>query len=81
MTTATSQRQPDPTRQTVDVIDRGTGSGLDTAHQIRAESAGIILTDRNPDRLERIRAYLPDQERPCDGHGRRPRGLSLAGLP
>jgi short-subunit dehydrogenase involved in D-alanine esterification of teichoic acids len=72
MTTATSQRQPDRTGQTVAVIDRGTGSGLETAHQARAESADMTLTGRNPDRLERIRAYLPDQERPCDGHGHLP---------
>ena len=61
MTTATSQRQPEPTRQTVVVIRGGADIVLETARRARAEGAGIILTGRNPNRLERAAAGLPEQ--------------------
>jgi NAD(P)-dependent dehydrogenase (short-subunit alcohol dehydrogenase family) len=47
MTTATSQRQPELTGQTVVVIG-GAGIGLETARRARAEGAGMILTGRDP---------------------------------
>ncbi|HEY7263602.1 MAG TPA: hypothetical protein VH589_19210 [Trebonia sp.] len=58
MTTATSRRQPELTRQTVVVIGGGADIGLQTARGTRSRGAGIVLTARS--------------ERPCDGHGRRP---------
>ena len=58
MTTATPQRQPELTGQTVVVIGGSAGIGLETARRARAEGAGIILTGRNPDRLERAAAEL-----------------------
>ena len=80
MTTATSQRQPEPTRQTVVVIGGGADIVLETARRARAEGAGIILTGRNPDRLER--AGPAGTDRPRDGRGRRScLPLSLGGLP
>jgi len=82
MTTATSQRQPELTRQTVVVIGGGADIVLETARRARAEGAGIILTGRNPNRLERAAAGLPEQIGPRDSHG--PRSclpLSRGGLP
>jgi NAD(P)-dependent dehydrogenase (short-subunit alcohol dehydrogenase family) len=38
--------------QTVVVIGGSAGIGLETARRARAEGAGVILTARNPDRLE-----------------------------
>lgn len=61
MTTAISQRQPDPTGQTVVVVGGGADSGPETAHQARAQGAGMILTGRSPDRMERVAAGLPEQ--------------------
>jgi len=61
MTTATSQRQPELTRQTVVVIGGGADIVPETARRTRAEGAGIVLTGRNPGRLERAAADLPEQ--------------------
>ena len=99
MTSATTpvstQREPELAGQTVVVIGGSAGIGLETARRARAEGADVILTGRNPDRLEqaalelgaqRTAAFdatdtaalqrffqdLPDADRPCDGHGRRP---------
>jgi NAD(P)-dependent dehydrogenase (short-subunit alcohol dehydrogenase family) len=58
MTTATTERQPELTGQTVVVIGGSAGIGLETARRARAEGADIILTGRNPDRLERAAAEL-----------------------
>jgi NADP-dependent 3-hydroxy acid dehydrogenase YdfG len=58
MTTATTQRQPELAGQTVVVIGGSAGIGLETARRARAEGADIILTGRNPDRLERAAAEL-----------------------
>ena len=57
MTTATSQRQPELTRQTVVVIGGGADIVLETARRARAEGAGIILTGR----LGPAAAGLPEQ--------------------
>ena len=61
MTTATSQRQPELTRQTVVVIGGGAGIVLERARRARAEGADVILAGRNSGRLERAPAGLPEQ--------------------
>ena len=57
MTTATSvtptQRDPELLGQTVVVIGGSAGIGLETARRARAEGAQVILTGRDPERLER----------------------------
>ena len=58
MTTATSQRQPELTRQTV-VTGGGADLVAETARRARAEGVSIILTGRNPRRLERA-ADVPE---------------------
>ena len=62
MTTATavspSQREPELAGQTVVLIGGSSGIGLETARRARAEGADVILTGRNPDRLERAAAEL-----------------------
>ncbi len=58
MTTATTQRQPELTGQTVVVIGGSAGIGLESARRARAEGASVVLTGRNPDRLERAAAEL-----------------------
>jgi NAD(P)-dependent dehydrogenase (short-subunit alcohol dehydrogenase family) len=57
-TVAVTQRQPELTGQTVVVIGGSAGIGLETARRARAEGADIILTGRNPGRLERAAAEL-----------------------
>jgi NAD(P)-dependent dehydrogenase (short-subunit alcohol dehydrogenase family) len=56
MTTATAtaptKREPELLGQTVVVIGGSAGIGLETAKRARAEGADIILTGRNPDRLQ-----------------------------
>jgi NAD(P)-dependent dehydrogenase (short-subunit alcohol dehydrogenase family) len=56
MTTAPAvgpiQRQPELLGQTVVVIGGSAGIGLETARRARAEGADVILTGRNPDRLQ-----------------------------
>jgi NAD(P)-dependent dehydrogenase (short-subunit alcohol dehydrogenase family) len=55
MTTATTtpiQREPELLGQTVVVIGGSSGIGLETARRARAEGAEVILTGRNPQRLE-----------------------------
>jgi NAD(P)-dependent dehydrogenase (short-subunit alcohol dehydrogenase family) len=47
--------------QTVVVIGGSAGIGLETARRARAEGAGVILTGRNPERLERAAAELGAQ--------------------
>lgn len=59
MTTATSQRQPELTRQTVIAISGGAGNGLETTSRTAAEGAGIIVAG-SP---ERAVAGLPEQTR------------------
>jgi len=52
------QREPDLIGQTVVVIGGSAGIGLETARRARAEGAGVILTGRSPDRLERAAAEV-----------------------
>jgi NAD(P)-dependent dehydrogenase (short-subunit alcohol dehydrogenase family) len=60
VTTATtpesSQRGPELLGQTVVVIGGSSGIGLETARRARAEGAEVILTGRNPERLEQAAA-------------------------
>ncbi len=48
------QREPDLLGQTVVVIGGSAGIGLETARRARAEGADVILTARDPDRLQRV---------------------------
>lgn len=48
-----AQREPELAGQTVVLIGGSAGIGLETARRARAEGAEVILTGRNPDRLER----------------------------
>ena len=62
MSTATSttpiQRKPELLGQTVLVIGGSAGIGLETARRARAEGAKVILTGRNPVRLQRAASEL-----------------------
>ena len=54
-------RRPARTRaagQTVVVIGGSAGIGLETARRARAEGADVVLTGRDPERLERAAAEL-----------------------
>jgi NADP-dependent 3-hydroxy acid dehydrogenase YdfG len=51
-TTAPAQRKPELVGQTVVVIGGSAGIGLETARLARAEGADVVLTARNPERLE-----------------------------
>jgi NAD(P)-dependent dehydrogenase (short-subunit alcohol dehydrogenase family) len=66
MTTATStgftRREPELLGQTVVVIGGSAGIGLETARRARAEGAEVILTGRDPGRLERARFELGAQQ-------------------
>jgi len=58
-TTASSgQREPELLGQTVVVIGGSAGIGLETARRARAEGAKLILTGRNPERLQRAAREL-----------------------
>jgi NAD(P)-dependent dehydrogenase (short-subunit alcohol dehydrogenase family) len=52
------QREPGLPGQTVVVIGGSAGIGLETARLARAEGASVVLTGRNPDRLEQAAAEL-----------------------
>ncbi len=56
--TFTSQREPELLGQTVVVIGGSAGIGLETARRARAEGARVILTGRNPERLQRAASEL-----------------------
>jgi NAD(P)-dependent dehydrogenase (short-subunit alcohol dehydrogenase family) len=61
MSTATaspSQRAPELLGQTVVVIGGSAGIGFETARRARAEGASVILTGRNPERLQRAASEL-----------------------
>lgn len=47
-----ANREPQLLGQTVVVIGGSAGIGLETARRARAEGAKLILTGRNPERLE-----------------------------
>ena len=61
MTTATSRRQPELTRQTVVVIGGGAGIVLETAPPDWRRGRRPDHDRRNPDRLGRAAAGLPEQ--------------------
>jgi len=52
------QREPELLGQTVVVIGGSAGIGLETARRARVERAKLILTGRNPERLERAATEL-----------------------
>jgi NAD(P)-dependent dehydrogenase (short-subunit alcohol dehydrogenase family) len=52
MTSKATQRAPSLAGQTVVLIGGSAGIGLETARQARVEGAEVILTGRNPHRLE-----------------------------
>lgn len=52
------RREPELLRQTVVVIGGSAGIGLETARRARAEGAKLILTARDPERLERAASEL-----------------------
>ena len=51
-TPVSTQRKPELVGQTVVVIGGSAGIGLETARRARAEGAEVIVTGRNPERLE-----------------------------
>lgn len=51
-TPVSTLREPDLLGQTVVVIGGSASIGLETARRARVEGADVILTGRNPDRLE-----------------------------
>jgi NAD(P)-dependent dehydrogenase (short-subunit alcohol dehydrogenase family) len=51
-------REPELPGQTVVVIGGSSGIGLETARRARAEGADVILTGRDPERLQRAAAEL-----------------------
>ena len=53
-TGSSSQHEPELLGQTVVVIGGSAGIGLETARRARAEGADVILTARDPDRLQRV---------------------------
>lgn len=61
-TTASAPREPELLGQTVVVIGGSSGIGLETARRARAEGAEVILTGRNPERLERAGRELGAQQ-------------------
>jgi NADP-dependent 3-hydroxy acid dehydrogenase YdfG len=52
ITTSPSQHEPELLGQTVVVIGGSAGIGLETARRARAEGAKVILTGRDPERLQ-----------------------------
>jgi NAD(P)-dependent dehydrogenase (short-subunit alcohol dehydrogenase family) len=62
MTAATAvtpaQREPELLGQTVVVIGGSSGIGLETARRARAEGADVVLTGRDPERLQRAAVEL-----------------------
>jgi NAD(P)-dependent dehydrogenase (short-subunit alcohol dehydrogenase family) len=57
-----SQREPELAGQTVVVIGGSAGIGLETARRARTEGAGVILTGRDPGRLQHAAAALGAQD-------------------
>jgi NAD(P)-dependent dehydrogenase (short-subunit alcohol dehydrogenase family) len=58
---AATRREPELVGQTVVIIGGSAGIGFETARRARAEGAEVILTGRNPDRLERAALELGAQ--------------------
>ena len=57
-TASTGHREPELHGQTVVVIGGSAGIGLETARRARAEGANVILTGRDPERLQRAATEL-----------------------
>jgi NAD(P)-dependent dehydrogenase (short-subunit alcohol dehydrogenase family) len=57
-TASPNQREPELLGQTVVVIGGSAGIGLETARRARVEGAKLILTGRNPERLQRAASEL-----------------------
>jgi NAD(P)-dependent dehydrogenase (short-subunit alcohol dehydrogenase family) len=57
-TDALTRREPELLGQTVVVIGGSAGIGLETARRARAEGARVILTGRDPERLQRAASEL-----------------------
>jgi NAD(P)-dependent dehydrogenase (short-subunit alcohol dehydrogenase family) len=57
-TTSPIQREPELLGQTVVVIGGSAGMGLETARRARSEGARVILTGRDPERLQRAATEL-----------------------
>jgi NAD(P)-dependent dehydrogenase (short-subunit alcohol dehydrogenase family) len=55
-------REPELVGQTVVLIGGSAGIGLETARRARAEGAEVVLTGRNPERLERAAAEVGARE-------------------
>src|SRR5271165_6064772 len=53
-TASSTQHEPELLGQTVVVIGGSLGIGLETARRARAEGADVILTARDPERLQRV---------------------------
>jgi NAD(P)-dependent dehydrogenase (short-subunit alcohol dehydrogenase family) len=58
VTSKPPQREPSLAGQTVVLIGGSAGIGLETARQARSQGAEVILTGRNPDRLEAAAAEI-----------------------
>jgi short-subunit dehydrogenase len=56
--TPPAPRAPELVGQTVVVIGGSAGIGLETARRARAEGANLILTGRDPERLERAASEM-----------------------
>src|SRR5262249_60271814 len=56
--TSPTERKPELLGQTVVVIGGSAGIGLETARRARAEGANLILTGRNPERLQHAASEL-----------------------
>ncbi|MTD53097.1 SDR family oxidoreductase [Amycolatopsis pithecellobii] len=61
MSAPTGLREPALSGQTVVVIGGSAGIGLETARLAQTEGAGVIITGRDPDRLDRTAAELGAQ--------------------
>jgi NADP-dependent 3-hydroxy acid dehydrogenase YdfG len=57
----TTPREPEPAGQTAVLIGGSAGIGLETARRARTEGAQVILTGRDPARLERAAADVGAQ--------------------
>jgi len=57
-TVSPSLREPQLLGQTVVVIGGSSGIGLETARRARVEGAGVVLTGRNPERLQQAALEL-----------------------
>ena len=61
ITTSPIRREPELLGQTIVVIGGSAGIGLETARRARAEGAKVVLTGRNPERLQRAASEIDAQ--------------------